>query len=197
MEHFTKESSAREKEEEALNSDDDMPHETEESPDTHESGDDDDYEIISLHGDDETKSEANISSIASGEKSANSEVKEEFARLQTREVPAKKQSSAKLAEALKPAHETEDQAVPNVTREANGTVSLCTFDADFKEDNAEMWSDVEAGLTNESLGISDEERALLSDDELAARDNVCPESTECPLKKARLEKEEEAKTNGI
>jgi hypothetical protein len=161
MEHFTKESLVKEKEE-ALNSDDEMPAETEDGPDSHESGDDDDYDIISIHEDEETNAEMNISSVASLENG----VKEQSVRPKTGKDPARKQSSAKLAEASMPAHETEDQAVPNVTEVANGLDKMCTFDEDFKED-IEMWSDVEAELTNEGIG-SDEERTLLdADDELA------------------------------
>jgi len=194
MEHFTKESLVKEKEE-ALNSDDEMPAETEDSPDTHESGDDDDYEIISLHEDEETNAETNIPSIVSVENG----VREQSVRAQTGKDSARKASI--------PAHETEDQAVPNVTEGANGVDRLSTFDEDFKED-IEMWSDIEAELTNEGIG-SDEERALLdADDELAAQNSsAAPNETasedimcggDCPLKKARLEEEKEAAaTTGI
>jgi hypothetical protein len=194
MEHFTKESLVKEKEE-ALNSDDEMPAETEDSPDTHESGDDDDYEIISLHEDEETNAETNIPSIVSVENG----VREQSVRAQTGKDQARKASI--------PAHETEDQAVPNVTEGANGVDRLSTFDEDFKED-IEMWSDIEAELTNEGIG-SDEERALLdADDELAAQNSsAAPNETasedimcggDCPLKKARLEEEKEAAaTTGI
>jgi hypothetical protein len=191
LEHYTKKSFAQEKEE-ALNSDDEMPAETEDSPDTHESGDDDDYEIISLHEDEETNVETNISSIVSVENG----VQEQSVRPQTGKDPARKASI--------PAHEMEDQAVPNVTEGTNGVDRLSTFDEDLKED-VEMWSDIEAELTNEGIG-SDEERALLDvDDELAAQkssttqnEDIMCGGTDCPQKKARLEEEKEAAaTTGI
>jgi hypothetical protein len=184
MELYTKKSSAQENEE-ALNSDDGMPLENDENGESpNQSGDEDDY--VSMD-DEETAEEAPVSV----ESTVSSEVAEETAPPKTEKDSARKPSSAKLAEA---AHETEDQAVPNVTVEANGATILSTHDADF-EDDIELWSDVEAELTNDGLGISDEERALLSDDELAAVDNVCADD-DCPLKKTRLE-EKAAITKGI
>lgn len=180
MQLYVDKSSAQEKEE-ALNSDDDMPQETEESPDSHESGDDDDYEIVSVHEDEPAEAaEASISNIVPADKSEDCTVKGDSTSLVNGQDSVTRQSLSKVAEAEMSDQDTEDQAVPN--GEASRAERMSALDLDEQVD---LWSDVEAQLTNDStLGASDEERARIINGDSGSGDDVDLEN-EC----ARLEKE--------